>query len=143
MGLRAASVGKHHHAVKNAWMLGAVGGFAAEFVIIRRVKEKLRRQQRGADSPLICAFIWLTVCGGVGLGKKKKQPRYRFPNEAAFSCFIGAEASQKASWRAAGRLLCDQGRPATTVEQSFGLEVVEEAKQSHSGGFPRRGSTLN
>lgn len=68
MGLCTASVGKHHHAVKNAWMLGAVGGFAAEFVIIRRAKEKLRRVQRRADSPLICAFICLTV----GNGRKKK-----------------------------------------------------------------------
>lgn len=122
MGLRAASVGKHHPAVKNAWMLGAVGGFAAEFVIIRRAKEKLRRLQHGADSPLICAFICLTVGGDW----EKKQPRYRFPNEAAFSFCAAdaAEASQKvfycspptASRRAARRLLCDQGRPATTVE---------------------------
>lgn len=71
MGLCTASVGKHHHAVKNAWMLGAVGGSAAEFVIIRRAKEKLRRVQRRAESPLICAFICLTV----GKRRKKKKKR--------------------------------------------------------------------
>lgn len=123
MGLCTASVGKHHHAVKNAWMLGAVGGFAAEFVIIRRGKEKLCA--RHADSPLICAFICLTVGNG---RKKKKDKKLFFPT---------------ASRRAARRLLCDQGRPATTAEQSSGLEVVKEAKQSESGGISRRGNTLN
>lgn len=39
MGLRTASVGKHHHAVKDVRRLGVAGGFAAEFVIIRCAKE--------------------------------------------------------------------------------------------------------
>lgn len=130
MGLCTVSVGKHHHAVKNAWMLGAVGGSAAEFVIIRRAKEKLRRVQRRADSPLICAFICLTV----GNGRKKKKTRPRHHKKFFFPT---------ASRRAARRLLCDQGSPATTAEQRFGLEVVKEAKQSESGGISRRGNTLN
>lgn len=128
MGLCTASVGKHHHAVKNAWMLGAVGGFAAEFVIIRRGKEKLCA--RRADSPLICAFICLTV----GNGRKKKKTRPRHHKKLFFPT---------ASRRAARRLLCDQGSPTTTAEQSSGLEVVKEAKQSESGGISRRGNTLN
>lgn len=89
MGLCTASVGKHHHAVKNAWMLGAVGGSAAEFVIIRRAKEKLRRVQRRADSPLICAFICLTV--GNGRKKKKKDAakasqKVFFPDRISACC---------------------------------------------------------
>lgn len=84
MGLCTASVGKHHHAVKNAWMLGAVGGFAAEFVIIRRGKEELCA--RRADSPLICAFICLTV----GNGRKKKKDAAKASQKVIFPDRISA-----------------------------------------------------
>lgn len=134
MGLCTASVGKHHHAVKNAWMLGAVGGSAAEFVIIRRAKEKLRRVQRRADSPLICAFICLTV--GNGREKKKKKRRGQGITKSFFFTrpHLGVLPAGFCVIRAA---------PATTAEQRFGLEVVKEAKQSESAGISRRGNTLN
>lgn len=131
MGLCTASVGKHHHAVKNAWMLGAVGGSAAEFVITRRAKEKLRRVQRRADSPLICAFICLTV----GNGRKKKKTRPRHHKKFFITRpHLGVLPAGFCVIRAA---------PATTAEQRFGLEVVKEAKQSESAGISRRGNTLN